>query len=382
MTNRRTRLIIGFLCLVAIVGEAWWWYNKPAPNQQPVSLGTPIQVSLARPQINGAATAKASPSLDADLSAAAARMRAGSGSQKQTLDDLRQRLASMSASETSIALRNFLDSKTDAPTGRGFKIGKNGVLDDAPTLRTFLLDYLGQIDPAAAAAYARVILDSSDSSDEWAVALRNLARGDATTEGRKLLEEKTAQLLRNESWQQNPSVGYLEAFDAAVYLGGTNLVSPLADLVRKQDNPAIAHAAYLSLDRLVINEPAELLNTLNSKPDLMQGREQTRANYFARADVRSPEQKQTIEAYLLNPRIGAAELDQFAGLYPNANFMISPNLLTPTPTPARGDLVSRDAESLRVLNEWLADERFAKARPQLEKAKARLEEFVRQAAGK
>jgi hypothetical protein len=35
-----------------------------------------------------------------------------------------------------------------------------------------------------------------------------------------------------------------------------------------------------------------------------------------------------VEKYLLDPQIDPAELNNFAGLYPNANFMISANLLT------------------------------------------------------
>src|SRR5206468_3974534 len=102
------------------------------------------------------------------------------------------------------------------------------------------LDQLARLDPVAAAAYARVVLANMDSPDEWAVALRDLARGDNSAEGRTFLEQKTGDLLRCEAWQQNTSVGYLEAFDAAVYLGGTNLLPVLSHLVRQRDNPAVA----------------------------------------------------------------------------------------------------------------------------------------------
>ena len=36
---------------------------------------------------------------------------------------------------------------------------------------------------------------------------------------------------------------------------------------------------------------------------------------------------------LLNPQISAAEISAFAGIYPNANYMISDNLLTQAQTP-------------------------------------------------
>jgi hypothetical protein len=296
---------------------------------------------------------------------------------KQALEELRRSLARGDKTEVSAAIRKFLDSKADASTGLGFKIGAHGALTEAPTLRTYLLDYLGQIDPVAAADYARVVLSSKDSPDEWAVALRNLALGDTSPAARALLEQKTGELLSYGAWQQNPSTGYLEAFDAAVYLGGTDLIPTLTGLARLQDNQAVAHAAFLALDRSVINDPTTLLTTLLAQPELMQGREQTRADFFARADVRDPQQRQLVENYLLSPQTSPAELQQFAGVFPNANYMISQNLLTPTPTPDSARLAGRDAGSLLAVQQWQADPRFAGVRPQLEQISVRLGGFVK-----
>jgi hypothetical protein len=298
---------------------------------------------------------------------------------RQALAELRAALAGMPTNAAVAVVRQYLDSKADASTHLGFKVGGNGTLDDAPTLRTFLLDELGRLDPGAAADYSKVILDSKDSPDEWAVALRNLANGDFSDDGKNLLQQKASELLHYEPWQGDPSVGYLEAFDVAVYVGGTNLLPSLSGLVSKQDNPAISHAAFLALDRLVINSPASTLTALESDPDMMQGREQTRANYFARADVRDPAQRQVLENYLLDQRIGPVELDAFAGVYPNANYMISANLLTQNPTPDRASLTSRDLESLNVAQQWAADPRFANVQPALQKMIQRLQVFVQQA---
>ena len=146
-----------------------------------------------------------------------------------------------------------------------------------------------------------------------------------------------------------------------------------------QDNPAVAHAAYLALDRLAISEPAALLGALEADPNLMQGREQTRADYFARADVRDPQQRQALENYLLDPQRSGAELAQFAGIFPNANYMISQNLLTPTPTPDHAALTSRDAASLQAVQQWLADPRFTNLQQPLLKVQQRLANFARQA---
>lgn len=294
------------------------------------------------------------------------------------LEKGRLRLEGMPTNVAATSIRQFLDSKADAPTQLGFKVARNGLLDEAPTLRTFLLDELLKLDPATAADYAKKILATMDSQDEFALSLRNLARGDSSVEARALLEEKTRELLQNKTWQRNPSVGFLEAFDVAVYLGGTHLTPELTDLLTRQDEPALAHAAFLALDRLVINDTTQTLRAIQTDWDLMKGRESTRANYFARADVRDSQQRQILENYVLSPQVGPAELSTFAGVYPNFNFMISANLLTPTPNPEPAALVARDREALRVLEEWLADARFAKISPELEKVRTRLGGFVTQ----
>jgi hypothetical protein len=367
--------------LIAATLAVWWWPRGSGPaGAVMVSSNAPAHTAALEAGTRGAAV-EAGAELDARLRTAAADLTNASDAakRKQALALLRQTLASRPATEASAAIRRFLDSKADAATQQGFKIGAKGFLNEAPSLRTFLLDYLGQIDPVAAAEYARVILSSKDSPDEWAVALRNLAVGDPSAEGRALLQQKAGEMLQYGPWQQNPSTGYLEAFDAAVYLGGTGLVPALTELVRMQDNPAVAHAAYLALDRLAITEPGALLGALEADPALMQGREQTRANYFARADVRDLQQRQVLERYLLDPRTSAQELQQFAGLFPNANYMVSQNLLTPMPTPDHAALTGRDAASLQAVQDWLADPRFTNVQRPLQKVQQRLEGFARQA---
>lgn len=379
-------IVTALVVLMAL--SAWLWHRHAEQTAPPVNIAATGTNVNSPPSISAATNIQQSnhPSIQPSnrslqTSNSTPQSAPGSIYTPKQLADLRASLAAMPAKEAVAAIRQMLDSKTDASTQLGFKLAKDGFLTEAPTLRTFLLDELGRLDPAAAADYAKVILASMDSPDEWAVALRNLARGDTSTDGHNLLAEKTAAMLQNTAWQQNPSVGFLESFDVAVYLGGTSLMPALTEMVKRPDDPAISHAAFLTLDRLVINDPATALAALQADPGLMQGREATRADYFARADVRDPQQKTVLENYLLNPQISAAELDTFVGIFPNANYMISPNLLTPTPTPDRATLNARDAESLRVAQAWLADPRFAKLQPVLQKSVIRLQEFVRQEQG-
>lgn len=272
-----------------------------------------------------------------------------------------------------------LNSGQDAPTGQPFKVGPGGSLVSAPTTRVALLEELCRVDPTAAAAYAKTILADFRSADEWAVSLRAFARVNTGPEAKAFLEEKLRAMWNYDPWRANPSAGFLEAFDVSVYLGGTRLMPELTAFVRDHENRAVAHAAYLALDRLVINEPATALEYLLSHSGTMTGREVTRANYFARADVTDRAQRRILETYLLEPARSRAELDTFAALYPQSNYMISHNLLTPTPTPNGVSIARRDQETLMAVEAWMAQARFSSVKPHLQTIQSRLLRFAEQA---
>ncbi|HXI50119.1 MAG TPA: hypothetical protein VNH84_01380, partial [Candidatus Saccharimonadales bacterium] len=64
---------------------------------------------------------------------------------------------------------------------------------------------------------------------------------------------------------------------------------------------------------------------------------------------------------------------------PNANFMVSHNLLTDSATPNRAWLTGRDQEALNVVRRWQGEPRFERLRPQLQVIEHRLQQFVEQA---
>jgi hypothetical protein len=379
--NNSKKILIGLACVVVIAALAAWLWHHNSEKMPPVATASTTTNAITSPATSAipivATILPAGTNASLQKAYVFFQTSPDAKTARQQLAELRAALAAMPTNEAIAAIKQFLDSKADAATQLGFKVAKNGLLDDAPTLRTFLLDELARLDPAAA-DYSKVILASKDSPDEWAVALRNLANGDTSADGQALLQQKTSELLQYAPWQQNPSTGYLEAFDTAVYLGGTSLMPTLTGLVKEQNNPAVAHASFLALDRLVINNPAATLTALLADPTSMQGREATRADYFARANVSDPQQLQVLQNYLLNPQITPAEIDTFAGIFPNANYMISPNLLTQSQTPDRNALVSRDAASLSVVQGWLGDPRFANLAPALQKIQTRLSGFVQQ----
>jgi hypothetical protein len=183
-------------------------------------------------------------------------------------------------------------------------------------------------------------------------------------------------MLANGAWRGNPSDGYLEAFDVAVYTHDTALAPTFSQLIADNDNRAVAHAAYLALDRLVISDPTAVLSQLEAQPDLMQGHEMTRADYFARADTTDPQQKALLESYLLDPSRTPQEIQTFAAIYPNQNYMISNNLLTPTQTPTYATIVAQDRQALSTVQAWMADPRFQALQPQLQSTATRLQAIL------
>lgn len=377
----RPKLHLRILAAGVLISVALWFsvFRKHGRSQnQTSSVQTNAQqaatVSTAPSPLNTTATNSSQQIAAAIESLKTNSNRVGAA---KDLEELRKRLNALGAQAASLTVQQWLDSGEDALTHLGFKLAADGSLKEAPTLRTFLLDYLIQIDPEAAVTYAKKILSSQNSPDEWAVALRAYARVQATPEAQAFLQQKIREMLGNQDWRNHPSVGFLEAFDVIVYSRDQELTPGLAGFVRQPDNRALAHAAYLTLDRLVQAAPTDVLGQLQTQPELMEGHEATRADFFARADVRDSQQKTILENYLLDPHRSAVELQQFAGIYPNANYAVSYNLLTRTASPSGAELAARDRESLKVVQQWLGDPRFAKLAPQLQTIKSRLEQFVK-----
>jgi hypothetical protein len=366
--RRNARWLIGGCIIVALVGVVF--IQRHLLLKEPASV-IPLEKELVFNPESGSAFAFS------EIQNAWRAMR--SDNRAYYLPQLQRSLEAISVRDRAMTIMRFLDTGADARSGGTFKIGPNGYLSDFPSLRVFLLDYLGRVDPMAAGQYAKKVLTTAQSPDEWAVALRNLATVNDTNEGRALIMDKLKEMWRNESWVNEASVGFLEAFDIAVHVGATNLVEPLSNLVRTRENRPISHAAFLALDRLVIQRPNDVLRILQEQPGLMEGREVTRANFFARADVADLSQLNLLQEYLLDSSRTESELNTFANLFPNANYMISHNLLTKTSTPDSTALALRDSNSLRIVESWLNEPRFAGVSPSLRVIQQRLQSFVSRA---
>ena len=242
-----------------------------------------------------------------------------------------------------------------------------------PSFRTFLLDMLFQIDPEAAASVSKDLLSTSESPDEWAVAMRNLGRVGSHEE---LLKSKAAELLQRKDWQRDPSAGYLEAFDVIVHTRHTALAPELLANCDAQDQKAVRHASFLTLDRLILAAPEQMLPELAKNASQHPRSGLMLSNMIARGDVRNAVQRKAVETYLLDPKRTAEELRGFASVFPNANMAVSDSLLTKTRTLEGQDLADKDRAALQAVATWLEDPRFGHLQEPLRMSYQRLQGFV------
>ncbi len=298
---------------------------------------------------------------------------------RELLKQLEKELWHNQPSESAKVVRQFLETKKDAPAGGGFQLRENGTLEDATTLRVFLLDQLGRLNLEEAGKYAETIFENSNSSDEWALAFRNYAWSHTPEEGSSYLRNQFNQLLNNRQWRAKPSAGFLESFDVLVHTNSQDFIPQLGKLLEKKEenNQAVAHASFLTIDRLVIDNPEKGLSTLLNNWQLLQDREKTRAGYFARADFREPSQREIIEKYILRDDISKEELTHFFGLFPNQNYFTSNNLLTKDNMATGEEIAQRDSVTYAVIQQWIMMPQFADVQDDLFKLKERLEYFLK-----
>src|ERR1051325_4575270 len=146
MKSKGTAIVAALLAVFGV----WLWLGKnpalPPTGKTASEVAKSNQPPLQTPQ--------ASNTREQALRSAAGKLAAAQSAdeRKDALVHLRETIATGSTIEVVAAMRALLESRTDASTGQGFKIGGGGSLLEAPTLRTWLLDQLGQLDPAAAAA--------------------------------------------------------------------------------------------------------------------------------------------------------------------------------------------------------------------------------------
>ena len=312
------------------------------------------------------------------------RQAEGPAATRDRLRGLRQWLLSMGPATASGEIQRFLESGRDLPLDLRFRVGPEGRLAGAPSLRSTLLDWLGQWNPRAAGRLARAALQNKGTKlppSEYVLHLRNFAwafrgEGGLPAAEREFLLAQTRALLRHEPWLNRPTPAVAEAVDVVVYLASAALLPDFLGLLDPGARPGLRAAAALGLERLVDRRPMEVLPAL-LKAELPSVQ---RAASFARLHAGTPAARELLAEYLASERIPEEEKRRFLASYPNLNNALSHNLLSAQLlnteiVPAEERLRTAAAQ----LDRWLANPAFAELYPRLKEARRRLQ---RQISGK
>ncbi len=267
------------------------------------------------------------------------------------LANLRDAIRRAPDGKAAAVLVEFLRRGGDAPTGLAFSVGADGVMDGVPTLRVALLDLLPSLDPTAALELARELMAGKASQDEYALCLRNVAWNDLDGDMRQELATRFFEMLQM-PWIKDPSAGFLEAFDVAVEVGGKPMFDRLVTVAREAEQRAdddLARAAYMSLDRMVTRDPALVRGSMEKDAAWMDFAPMQRASLVSRLDITDAAQLGLFTTYLTSPR-AAGELEYFAGLYPNRNYLHGNRLVTADEaTPGLAEVMADDAKVAGIL---------------------------------
>ena len=269
------------------------------------------------------------------------------------LDDLRVGIRQAPESDAAAAIVGFLKTEDDAPTGLAFVVGPEGMMETVPSVRLALLDLLPSLDPVAALEVARELMDRRTSADEYAVALRNMAWNDLDGDLRGELSRRFMALLQM-PWLDQPSAGFIEAFDIAVEVGGSAMFDRMVSLAgeaTEKSNTAASRAAFMSLDRMIVRDRALLATAFSADAAWMDFAPQQRASLMSRLDIMVPAQRDVFLRYISDNGRAADELEYFGKLFPNENFLYGHRLVTADEvTPSIDQVTAADARVLVELD--------------------------------
>jgi len=373
-------VFLGVLFIVAGPGGVWLGRAKEKTTSEPTATNGPVSEdsSLIRNQKQPFASgAEGDSQVLRRLSSIVSELRKGAAPSKvlQLLDELRRLIRTLPPERAAAALIAFLETGEDQPTGLDFEIGGEGVMKETPTVRTAVLDLLGQTDPSQSVAYCRTLLRSTASADEYALALRNLGWSCPALVGRDELARDFRDMLARNEWISQPSRGFLEAFDVAVVAGAVDAVAPLlSDRPLGEPEPPLSRAAFVALDRMMLSQPELVVGNFKGDPSFLAQAPFHRASIMARLDPRVSGQKELLESYLLRTNHAAGEIEYFSEVFPNPNRFSSNRLVTGAEK--GGSMVSQDAVDravLEVFEQWSSDPRFVSAKATIASVMDRLQ---------
>jgi hypothetical protein len=279
------------------------------------------------------------------------------------------------------ALLEFLRSGEDMSTSLGFIVGEAG-LDEWPTLRAFLLDLLGKIDPEMASRYAlETVIPGKSSTVEYAVSLQILWNHGGAEKPTPELTQAWLGLLKKADWSARPDPAWLESLDFASRIPEATpefLKASTDWLGRPKEASGKAEAAEIVLERMMIRHPGETLSALlENSQSMNEGRgPAVRASLFARADVTDSGQVLSLKSYLQHLQPDGKEADSFYEAFPCHNYGVAPGLSGQPDIPGAGDIQNMLHADLVLLQGWKNDPSMVVHQPWFDQAIEKIREIL------
>jgi len=315
------------------------------------------------------------PSLKAEIQALKARLTQKPDREMvlRLLREFTQKAFASNPDAAAAALLEFLRSGEDLSTSLGFVVGEAG-LDEWPTLRAYLLDLLGKIDPEMASRYAlETVIPAKASTVEYAVSLQILWNYGGAEKATPELTQAWVGLLEKADWSARPDAAWLESLDFASRIPEATpefLKSSTDWLSRPKEASGKAEAAEMALERMMIRHPNETLSALLENTQWMnEGRgPAVRASLFARADVTDSGQVLSLKNYLQHLQPEGKEADSFYQAFPCHNYGVAPGLSGQPDIPGAGDIQKNLRVDLVLLQGWKNDPSMAMHRSWFDQA--------------
>lgn len=383
---------------VLVLGLACWWLLRPQVPGAEVSAGQDSAATADAPNLRTQRNPPSrEPSVETIHDAALLQLigkaedefsrSRDAESSRTILDVLRQSIREAPDEQAAAAaMAIFLNSGRDVSTQLPFDVGEDGILETAPTLRTALLDLLVTLDPTLALEMARSIMDQTQSPDEYALALRNLAWNDLNGDLQAELGARFQDLLETDDWRKFPSAGYLEAFDVAVQLNSPIQYAALLDVAAEGSataNTSLTRASMMALDRMTLRNPGLLGSRFSEDPTLSGIEPKLRASLLSRLNLADPAQREIFVSYLTTTDHGEEEMDYFTKLFPNGNYLHGHWMITtPESSPSIAQRAEEDSKVLALLDQIAAENPAVQSSLAFASIKSRLQKITTSSAAK
>jgi hypothetical protein len=268
------------------------------------------------------------------------------------LREFMQKAFSANPDTAAAALLEFLRSGEDMSTSLGFVVGEAG-LDEWPTLRAFLLDLLGKIDPEMASRYALdTVIPAKSSTVEYTVSLQILWNHGGAEKPTPELTQAWLGLLKKQDWSARPDPAWLESLDFASRIpeATPEFLKTSTDWLADPENVVERVGAVdLALERMAVQQPLAIMEALVRDPSLLSlGRGiYQRSQIFARASLNDSDQQKLLAAYLQRLDPGSQEAELFFSAFPCHNFSVSPGLSGQPKVNSSREIIASDRGALQ-----------------------------------